>query len=165
MPMLADLDSPEPRRTPGFLVGLVIAVPVALVLGWVTMPRLVGAIMGGAAAHDERARGAAEYMGTLCSAPDPTRDGELCGCALGAEFPGMDCMDHFAAWSVERHVEQCADEATQDAALSFCACEEQVFDEMNESPSERRGIAGKAHPRCRGLEDAIDLPPATDLAR
>ena len=120
MPMLADLDDPEPSRARGLVLGLVVMVPLTLGIGYFLLPALRSAIVGGAADLDSRLRREDAYMEAVCGpALVVERDEGLCKCVLGAEYPSLDCHGPFLTWSLDRMGETCADPTTFETALSF----------------------------------------------
>lgn len=158
MPMLADIEDPPRSRVGGMVFGLIVAAPIAAVLLVWFIPTLVQAVLGGAKGIDQRLRLEDEYMTLVCSqALDVDRDEGLCSCALGTEYPSLDCQGPFLAWSVERQLDQCADETTRSESLSFCSCVDAVSDAMDKDPATRQSEA-QAYRNCQALEDAVFLP-------
>ncbi len=167
MPMLADIDEPHKSRVPGLILGVVLALPViAVCVVWV-IPTFVGTVLGGARDLDERLRATDRYMRELCGGQiEPERDEGLCGCVWSVEFPSLDCRPHFNAWATDLQFSRCAEPKLHDAALSYCTCVETIETKMNdagEEPEQRRG-ASNAYENCEGLQDAVALPPAAELA-
>jgi hypothetical protein len=164
---LADLDQEPASRWRGLLLGVAIALPVTLVFGSWLLPRLRAAIVNAATDHDAHARERGEYMDGLCnSALVVSRDERLCGCVLGTEYPGMDCMDRFNEWLTDRQAERCEEQATFEASISFCTCV-QTLVEANATPrvnSTDSTSKAQGFPRCMGLEDRLDYPALDKLA-
>lgn len=160
MPMMADIDDPPQSRARGILLGLVVGIPIVLVIGLWFLPALHAQLVGGAAEFDERLRQEDAYMHALCNdALDVDRDENLCSCALGAEFPSLDCRAQFMAWSLDRQYEQCQDEAAREQALSFCACVDTLAEMVEKAEHERDARQTVArYDRCAELPDALYLP-------
>jgi hypothetical protein len=160
MPMLADLDDPPPSRARGLLLGLLVASLVTAGLAFWMLPSLVQAVLGGARDLDARLREQDAYMLELCTTPTLLEpDDALCGCALAMEYPSLDCQPFFRRWLLVQQSARCAEEATNKAAMSFCACVEVVAQavENAESDSQARREA-QAYDRCSALPDRL-LPP------
>jgi len=160
MPMLAELDDPPRSRWPGFLVGLLVALPFAAAIAWALLPFLYGQLTGGAEDFDARLRQEDAYMQGLCTdAMLLARDEELCECALAIEFPSLDCRPQFMAWTLARQQEQCAQPELRAEAVSFCACVEAVAenaDEAADGETSRKAI--QRYTACTELDDAMSLP-------
>lgn len=165
MPMLADIEDPPRSRTRGFVVGLLISLPIAAVFMGVFVPTLVSAVLGGAQGFDDRLRQEDAYMQAVCTqAISLPRDESLCECALAVEFPALDCQAPFMAWSVDRQQEHCAVPENNKESLSFCACVEAVAEQMAEAEDDdARQSAASAYPRCQELSDAVFLPSTEAL--
>ncbi len=167
MPMLADIEDPPKSRTPGLILGILLALPVVGVFAVWVIPTMVGTILGGASDLDERLRATDRYMRELCGGQiDTERDENLCGCVWGVEFPSLDCRPHFNAWATDLQHERCAEPEVRDDALSFCTCVDTIEEKMNaagEEPEQRRG-ASNAYENCEGLADALALPAPAELA-
>lgn len=164
MPILAHLDDPPRPRWPGILIGLAIALPIAGVfVAWV-IPALVDSILGGARDLDSRLRAEDGYMQSLCSeALDEQRDGGLCGCVLGTEYPSLDCQLPFRAWTLARQVEACGDATAREASKSFCACVDVIAQKAASATPEDRDGEIANYENCRALPDAIYLPSVDAL--
>lgn len=165
--MLADIDDPPKSRLPGLLIGTLIATPIVLAFALWVVPSFVGAILGGARDLDARLRVTDEYMQDLCSGRfNEDRDGLLCGCTLGVEFPSLDCRPHFNKWAVELQGARCEDEATYEEATSYCVCVETIAGKVAAAGDEveNQRAAANAYENCEALPDAIALPPASELA-
>jgi hypothetical protein len=163
--MLADIDDPPRSRTPGLLVGILVALPFgALVLG-VVIPALVSALLGGAKEIDDQLRQEDAYMQAVCTqAISLPRDQALCECALAVEFPALDCQAPFLTWSVARQAEHCAAPEHQKASLSFCTCVQTVAERMEQAEDEDASFkAAQAYRNCQQLPDAVYLPTVEEL--
>jgi hypothetical protein len=166
MPMMADLDDPPQSRARGILIGIAVGLPFVAAIGLWLLPALHAQLVGGAEEFDARLRQEDAYMHGLCSdALVVERDERLCGCALAAEFPSLDCRAQFTAWSLERQREQCADEELRAGAVSFCACVEALEEmrERTEDEAQARQVVQR-YARCAELEDAMYLPTIEQLA-
>ena len=167
MVFLADLDQEPYSRKRGLMIGVAIAIPIALLFAAFVLPRLRAAIVNAAADHDARAEARNVYMNRVCSeALVVERDEKMCGCVLGSEYPSIDCISHFNVWATNRQVERCADPATFDAAVSFCTCVQTLEQKSAElaDPKAARVLKSEGYPRCVGLEDRLDFPPLEQLA-
>lgn len=166
MPMLADIEDPPRSRTPGMLVGVLVALPFAAVVAMWLLPALVQAVLGGSRTHDDRAALETAYMNAVCTqAIELPRDENLCQCVLATEYPGLDCQAPFVAWSLDRQLEHCSDPAAKDAALSFCSCVEEVAKNVSEAPDEAASQAAAGSYRgCQTLDDAVYLPTVEVLS-
>ncbi len=160
MPMLADIEDPPRSRTRGFLLGLLVAVPIAAVFVGMFVPSLVGAILGGAKSFDNRLRQEDGYMQAVCTqAITLPRDESLCECVLAVEYPALDCQAPFLAWSLERQQEHCASPDNQKAARSFCACVDTIAEMVAEAEDEdAKNREAQGYTRCQELPDAVYLP-------
>lgn len=165
MAILAHLDDPPRSRWPGMLVGLALAIPVGAVFVVWIIPALVDAVLGGARDLDGRLRAEDAYMRALCTeALDPDRDETLCGCALGTEYPSLDCQLPFRQWTLARQHESCSVPATFEAAKSFCSCVDVVATKVEAAAPEARDTEAAAYENCRALPDALFLPTLDVLA-
>lgn len=165
MPMLADLDDPRPSRARGFLIGAAIAVPLGLVFWWFASSFLPGLILDNAVEYDARLRQEDAYMQGVCGNMDLARDESLCKCVLAVEYPSLDCRLPFMAWSLDRMVERCADQATFDGALSFCSCVRSLDEQratVEPDSKEAREIV-QTYASCTELDDALFLPALEQL--
>lgn len=167
MPMMADIDDPPQSRARGILIGILVGLPIVALIGLWLLPALHAQLVGGAEEFDARLRQEDAYMHTLCSdALVVERDEALCGCALAAEFPSLDCRAQFTTWSLERQVEQCADDARRAEAVSFCACVD-ALEQMRlaaKDDAQARQVVQR-YARCAELGDAMYLPTLDQLAR
>jgi len=158
--MLADLDDPPPSRARGLLLGLVLATVVTAGLALWLLPSIVQVVLGGARDLDARLREQDAYMLELCTtATSPEPDDTLCGCVLATEYPAIDCQHLFRPWLLAQQSLRCADESTNKAAMSFCACVEtvaQAADEATDEDQARR--EAQAYDRCLALPDRLALP-------
>jgi hypothetical protein len=165
MPTLADLDDPRPSRLPGFLLGAVIALPIAAVFVWFTVGVLRNAILGSAVEFDDRLRMEDSYMQAVCFDLELPRDEQLCECVLAVEYPSLDCRMPFMHWSLMRMEEQCSDPATFDQALAFCSCVQAISGELAtlepDSSEARQKVQDYAG--CTELEGALYLPQVDAL--
>lgn len=143
------------------------ALPVALLFVVFALPRMRGSMMDAAADHDARARDRGGYMQEVCGeGMDLDRDELLCGCVLAVEYPGLDCMDRFREWLVDRQAERCADASVFDAAPGFCTCVQSVNDATAELVGdERKRERATAYERCEGLDDVLEPPDLETLLR
>lgn len=158
--MLADLEDPPKSRLKGFLIGIAIATPVALLFFGYVLPTLYGMIMGGAASADERIEMESAYMRGVCQqAMVLPRDKALCECALASEVPGIDCRFVFDAWTMLRQAEQCESKETFDSAITFCSCVNELHKLHGAAVNdkERREIVSR-YRRCVEFPDALFLP-------
>lgn len=165
MPVMADIDDPPRARWPGILVGLLVAAPLGLGLAFGFLPSLYGQIMGGVGAFDAQLRDEDNFMKTLCvEALDVERDAQLCGCALAAEFPSLDCQSHFSTWMVLEQSRRCAQPETRESAVSFCACVAALAEQVNaaKTPKEAR-MASQRVRACGALDDALPRPTIESL--
>lgn len=165
MPFLADIDqAPDPRGR-RLLVGVAIAVPVCLLLGWLVLPRLRAALMSAAADHDRLARERDAFMGEICGpGMKLSRDEKLCGCVLATEYPGLDCLDRFSQWLTDQQGARCDEPATFDTAPGYCSCVLAVREDSAALDDEAQLRArGSAFPRCAALPDALGLPELQSL--
>lgn len=163
--MMADLDDPPKSRLKGFLVGVAIATPVALLFFGYVLPTLYGMIVGGAASADERIQAESAYMQSLCQeAMVLPRDKAVCECALASEVPGIDCRFVFDAWTLQRQSEQCSQKEKFDQAISFCSCVNELkkLHDASVNDKERGEVVGR-YRRCTGLSDALFLPTIESL--
>ena len=165
--MLADIDDPPRSRVPGMLLGVLLAAPVVAAFAAWVIPTFVGTILGGARDLDARLRATDRYMNELCSGQiDVERDEGLCGCVWGVEFPSLDCRPHFNAWATELQQTRCDEGDTRKSSLSYCTCVDALADKMDaagDDVAERRSAAN-AYENCEALDDALELPPAAELA-
>ncbi|MHC4393105.1 MAG: hypothetical protein ACYTFT_07940 [Planctomycetota bacterium] len=166
MPMMADLQDPPRSRARGFLIGLTVAVPLVLLIGLWLLPFLHAQLVGGAEDFDARLRQEDAYMHGVCNeALVVDRDEALCSCALGAEFPSLDCRAPFMRWSLDRQSEQCADTSIAAEAVSFCACVDALIEMVESAPDEKTARQTvQRYARCAELEDAIYLPTLDQLS-
>lgn len=165
MAILAHLDDPPRPRWPGILIGLALALPIGAAMALWVIPALVDAVLGGARDLDGRLRAEDGYMRALCTeALDPDRDQSLCGCALGTDYPSLDCQLPFRQWTLARQAEACSDPATFDAAKSFCSCVDVVATKVGEAAADARDSEAAAYENCRALPDALFLPTVESLA-
>lgn len=166
MPMLADIEDPPRSRTRGLVVGVLVALPLAVLVVGVLVPSLVGTLVGGAQSFDDRARQEDAYMQAVCTqVMELPRDEQLCECVLATEYPALDCQAPFIAWSVEQQQAHCAVPENQKAALSFCTCVTTVAERMaTATDEEARTKAAQAYPNCQALPDAVYLPTIEALA-
>ncbi len=157
--VLAHLDDPPRPRWPGILIGLAIALPIAgLFVAWV-IPTLVNSVLGGARDLDSRLRAEDGYMQSLCSAAfDEPRDGGLCGCVLGTEYPSLDCQLPFRKWTLARQVDACTDAGAREGAKSFCACVDVIAQKAAAATPEARDAEIANYENCTVLPDALYLP-------
>ena len=168
MPTLADLDDPRPSRARGFLIGAAVAVPLGLLFWWFASSWLPSLILGNAVEYDARLRQEDAYMQSLCGGlSDATlaRDEQLCECVLAVEYPSLDCRHTFMAWTLARMNERCADAATFETALSFCACVQSLDEQLGgleDDPKQSRQIVQR-YVGCTELDDALYLPPVDEL--
>lgn len=159
MPFLADLDQPPRSRTRGFVIGFLIGIPIIAVMVIWVIPALVGSVLGGAKDFDVKLRQQDAYMRTLCTAGFVEgRDDALCSCALGTEYPSLDCAPRFLTWRLEVQGERCSDAATRETAPDFCACVDDVREQVSAAAAEPRDQSINAYERCEGLPDALALP-------
>lgn len=167
MPMLADIDDPPRSRTRGFVMGLLVALPIAGLVVGVLMPTLVDALLGGARSFDDRAHQEDAYMQAVCTqALALPRDEQLCECVLATEYPSLDCQAPFLAWSVAQEQAYCATPEHEKAALSFCTCVNTVAERMAAAPDEDESTkAAQAYRNCQALPDAVYLPTVEALAQ
>ncbi len=166
MPTLADLDNPRPSRARGFIIGALIALPLALGFAWLAIVILPKLILGNAVEFDDRLRNEDAYMQAVCSDLQIPRDEELCECVLAVEFPSLDCRLPFMHWSLQRMVEQCSDKATFDSAVAFCACVQSLDEQLTKvepDTKEARQIV-QTYSDCTELEPVLYLPPVEALA-
>jgi hypothetical protein len=168
MPVMADIDDPPKSRWRGILLGLLVASPLGLGLGLVFLPSLYGQIMGGIGAFDAQLRVDDEFMKTLCvDALDVDRDEALCGCAIPAEFPSLDCQSQFSSWMLLEQHRRCASEHTRQEAIGFCACvdtlAEQVTAATESGDSKAARMAGQRYRACAALDDALARPTIESL--
>ena len=168
MPMLADLDDPPKSRWPAFVVGLVVAAPVAGLLAIGLLPWLYGVMLGTAEAFDARLRQEDAYMGAVCGEHlQLPRDESLCSCVLGAEFPSLDCRPQFLGWTLARQADQCRDPQLAGEAIAFCSCVRSLSEELeklgDDDAKARRQVEGR-YANCTELDDALSLPSADKLS-
>jgi len=153
VPTLADLDDPRRPRWRGLLWGTALAIPVTGVFV-ALLPRLVGALLGGASSFDARLDRQDATIAELCASPDasPLR-ANLCQCAAAAERPALDCVGPFHHWAVVTQAARCTGDPAMSAATSFCACVEALV---------LRGTDGDEawgrYPHCEALADYPGLP-------
>jgi hypothetical protein len=165
MAILAHLDDPPRPRWPGILIGLALALPVGAVMAIWVIPALVDAVLGGARDLDGRLRAEDAYMRALCTeAVDPARDQGLCGCALGTDYPSLDCQLQFRQWTLARQAEACSEPTTFEAAKSFCSCVDVVARKVEAAAADARDSEAAAYENCRALPDALFLPTIEQLA-
>lgn len=165
MPFLADIDEPPRSRTPGLLIGVLLALPVAgIVVVWV-LPALVQAVLGGSEKLDDRLALETAYMNAVCTQViEVPRDEGLCECVLATEHPALDCQAPFLQWSLDRQAEHCADPEAKQEALSFCTCVETVRAAAAEAPDEESAQReAQAYRNCQALPDAVYLPTVEAL--
>ncbi|MCH9683797.1 MAG: hypothetical protein K0V04_20365 [Deltaproteobacteria bacterium] len=158
--MLADIEDPPRSRTPGLLLGLLVALPIGIAFLAVVVPYLVNAVLSGASGLDDRIGQEKAYMDAVCTqALALPRDEKLCGCVLATEYAGLDCQAPFMQWSVERQQEHCGVAENKKAALSFCTCVETIAATMSEAPDDASVLSeAQAYRRCQELPDAVYLP-------
>lgn len=163
--MLADIDDPRPSRTRGFLIGAAIAVPLGFAFWWLATRWLPGLILGSAVDYDARLRQEDAYMQAVCANMQLPRDKTLCECVLAVEYPSLDCRLPFLAWSLERMVETCADEATFEQSLKFCSCVRALDERLQtlapDTKEARQTVQNYAG--CSELDDALFLPTVDQL--
>ncbi|MFV8751059.1 hypothetical protein ACNOYE_10995 [Nannocystaceae bacterium ST9] len=165
MPTLADLDDPRPSRWPGFLLGTLVALPLAAVFVWVMVGVLPNAILGSAVEYDDRLRQEDSYMQAVCWDLEIPRDEELCECVLAVEYPSLDCRLPFMHWSLMRMTEQCSDPATFDGALAFCSCVQTIASDLAALEPDSKEARQKVqdYASCTELEPALFLPQVDQL--
>lgn len=170
--MLADLDDPPRARWRGVVVGILLAAPLVLAIGWALLPLVHRSVRGGAEEFDARLRQEDAYMHAVCQqALSLPRDERLCACALAAEFPSLDCRARFTLWTVERQVEQCAAPLIRRDAPDFCRCVDdvnraiQAASLQNVAPDHqvRTRQAGAGYVRCTNIVPALYLPGIAEL--
>jgi hypothetical protein len=164
--MMADIEDPPASRARGILLGLGFGIPIVLVIGLWFLPVLHAKLIGGAQQFDDRLRQEDAYMHALCNDfLEVERDEDLCSCALGAEYPSLDCRTPFMRWSIERMNERCSEDAVREGAVSFCTCVDTLTQMQSETadPKEERQIVQR-YQNCAELPDAIYLPALEELA-
>jgi hypothetical protein len=165
---MADIEDPPKPRWRGILLGLLVSAPLGLGLAFGFLPTLYGQVMGGIGAFDTQLRIDDEYMKTLClDALDVDRDESLCGCAIPAEFPSLDCQSHFSSWMLFEQHRRCAREDTRRDAVGFCACVDtlatQVANANDANDTKAARIAAQRYRACAGLKDALERPSIESL--
>lgn len=168
MPVMADIDDPPKSRWREILLGLLIATPLGVGLALGFLPSLYQQIMGGIGAFDAQLRVDDEYMKTLCAeALDVDRDEALCGCAIPAEFPSLDCQSHFSSWLLTEQHRRCARDETRKSAIGFCACIDTLASQAEAATdagdAKAARVAGQRYSACAALEDALPRPPIDSL--
>lgn len=165
MPMLADIDDPPRSRTPGMLVGLLVAAPIAAVFVLWVVPNLIAAVLGGAQNFDSRLAEEKAYMDEVCTvAMEIPRDEELCECVLATQYAALDCQPPFLEWEVARQQEYCATPENKKASLSFCSCVEAIAENMAAAPSPAEAErAAQNFRNCQAIDDAVPLPTIEQL--
>ena len=168
VPVIADIDDPPKSRWRGVLLGVLVSAPLGLGLALGFLPSLYGQIMGGIGAFDAQLRIDDEFMKTLCvDALDVDRDEALCGCALPAEFPSLDCQSQFSSWMLHEQHRRCAEEDARRDAIGFCACVDtlaaQVTAANDAGDVKAARMAGQRYGACAALEDALDRPSIESL--
>lgn len=165
--MMADIDDPPKSRVKGFLIGVAIAAPIALLFFGYVLPTLYSMIVGGAASADKRIAMESNYMRAVCDqAMVLPRDKSLCECALASEEPGVDCRFVFDAWTLLRQAEQCKSPENFDQALAFCSCVNELhkLHLATVNQKERREVVGR-YRRCTEFPDALFLPSIEALVQ
>lgn len=145
------------------MLGVLIALPIVLLIAWLTVPMFIGTIRGEAREYDARLRQEDGYLQTVCSElMQLERDQALCECVLAVEYPSLDCRGPFLRWSLDRHAETCGDDVVRKQSLSFCSCVDAVAERVTEAEAAgddelARKEEGRTA-RCVELEDAFPLP-------
>lgn len=148
-------DERPPTRWQGLVLGLALALPLAVIVFGVLVPRLVGTILGGAHDLDEQLQRRSAYISVVCNGSNPPT--ELCGCASQVAFASLQCRTTFYRWALEQHHQQCAF-AGSGHAVAFCACIDQIHTNLEHAKSgEQPRILG-AYEACAELDDALELP-------